>query len=395
MRSFAIAVAFFTATGLSMGDIVINEFLSLRGFVDMSYNYSDKQIDPAGTSGFNKTSNDFNFEEFETSLFFNYDPLTAQIDLEYEGNSDRLEIEQAFIVYKPEKMAKGASVTAGRYASMLGFEAYEPTGLYQYTDAYGGVLGDLYIRSLGVLGSVNLNPEASLFVESLLFPIGERYSQGIKYTHKGARTFFGISAQDGTISYDNRVNGDNDADSTAVDDGGYSLEAACSYDFGYGLTFFMGGSYETGDGITEGVARSGDTQTYTINTYSTLELGAWIFAAELNFSESKIDDVFDPGADADLKSLSGLLMTNYAYNETASMTGRLSYMELDGELDASGGAALDGYAFKYTLAHNYALTENLSIVAEFSYTDGRFDSTADGNGDLEEFFAAAEIIFTF
>ena len=43
------------------------------------------------------------------------------------------EVEQAFVNYA---LGNGDVITAGRYASMLGFEAFEPTGLYQYSTAY-------------------------------------------------------------------------------------------------------------------------------------------------------------------------------------------------------------------------------------------------------------------
>ena len=44
-------------------------------------------------------------------------------------------------------------ITAGRYASMLGFEAYEPTGLYQYSTAYDIVGFDLQLL-LGIVQGV-------------------------------------------------------------------------------------------------------------------------------------------------------------------------------------------------------------------------------------------------
>ena len=51
--------------------------------------------------------------------------------------------EQAFVNLA---LGNGDVITAGRYASMLGFEAYEPTGLYQYSTAYDIVDGSSSIR---------------------------------------------------------------------------------------------------------------------------------------------------------------------------------------------------------------------------------------------------------
>ena len=67
---------------------------------------------------------------------------------------------------------------------MLGFEAYEPTGLYQYSTAYTSD-GD-------VLGSVH-----------------SEYVQGVKYTRTSDTTFFGISLQDQAFGNDgDRLGGD-------------------------------------------------------------------------------------------------------------------------------------------------------------------------------------------
>ena len=44
----------------------------------------------------------------------------------------RSEVEQAFVSYD---LGNGLLLPAGRYESMLGLEAKEPTGLYQYSTA--------------------------------------------------------------------------------------------------------------------------------------------------------------------------------------------------------------------------------------------------------------------
>ena len=87
-------------------------------------------------------------------------------------------------------------------------------------------------------------------------------------------------------------------------------------------------------------------------------------------------------------------MANYAYNQQASVTGRISYTELDADSGGSGSMS-DGHALKYTVAHNYAFLDNLLFVTEFSYLGGTFDSDNAADGDLEEVFLAAELLFTF
>ena len=77
-------------------------------------------------------------------------------------------------------------------------------------------------------------------------------------------------------------------------------------------------------------------------------------------------------------------MANYAYSDCCSVTGRVS--GIDGE-DASGDI---GDAIKYTLAHNYALSDNLAIITEVSYVDGELFGV-DGDSTT----GAVEVLFTF
>ena len=69
---------------------------------------------------------------------FNFGKVTAQVDLQYENNAggqNDTEVEQAFVSYD---LGNGSALTMGRYESMLGLEAKEPTGLYQFSTAYDG-----------------------------------------------------------------------------------------------------------------------------------------------------------------------------------------------------------------------------------------------------------------
>ena len=304
-NKIAIASAFVAASSFSMGEIVVNDFLSFEGFVDSSYSHTD--IDTEGNAD-SDNSNDFRVDQVEISWLFDFDTVTAQIDLQYEDSADEDAgaVEQAFVNYA---LANGDVATAGRYASMLGFEAFEPTGLYQNSTAY---------TASGLPG----------------------YAQGVKYTRESDASFFGISIQDEAFDTD----GANNLSSSS-----YAVEVAYAQDLGDGITAFIGAAYEDAD--------AGDT--YIVNTYVTYETGAWLFAAEVNFGNSE-SGAFGTGTDVDV--LSGLLMANYAYSDDSSVTARLSYEEVDnGTVDADN--------VKYTLAHNKALADNLLLVTEVSFSD--------------------------
>jgi hypothetical protein len=329
-NKIAIASAFLAASSFSMGEIVVNDFLSFEGFVDSSYSHSDADSDLGDSS-----ENSFQVDQVEISWLFNFDVVTAQIDLQYEGDSlipsgaDGELVEQAFVNFA---LANGDVVTAGRYASMLGFEAYEPTGLYQYSTAY------------------------------VATPL-KGYAQGVKYTRESDTSFFGISIQDEAFN-----NGANSLGGNEDVDGSYAVEIAYAQDLGNGFAAFIGAAYEDADDL-------GDS--HIINAYVTYETGAWLFAAEVNSFESDLTTT------GDQELLSGLLMANYAYNDTASVTARVSIEDLDDD-------GVDVEVVKYTLAHNKALADNLALIAEISFGNADTDI---GDADITEL--AVELLFTF
>jgi len=186
----------------------------------------------------------------------------------------------------------------------------------------------------------------------------------VKYTRESDTSFFCISIQDEAFN-----NGANSLGGNEDVDGSYAVEVAYAQDLGNGFVAFIGAAYEDADDL-------GDS--HIINAYVTYETGAWLFAAEVNSFESDLTTT------GDVELLSGLLMANYAYNDTASVTARVSIE--DSDTDALGDAEI----VKYTLAHNKALADNLALIAEISFGDGDTDI---GDGDVTEF--AVELLFTF
>jgi hypothetical protein len=336
-NKIAIASAFLAASSFATAEIVINDFLSFEGFVDMSYSQYDAEIDDFA----DESENSFAIDQVEIDWLFDFDTVTAQIDLAYEGSDGDQDgsVEQAFATYHFDN---GAALTAGRFASMLGFEAFEPTGLYQFSTAYSGGLA--------------LDEIADGFDLSVL----PGYDQGVKFTYETNNSFFGISLVDGGYDGD-RLGGDTD------DDSGYGVEAAAAFTMDNGLSYFLGGRYDDGE----------ESDNTVLNTYVTFETGAWLFAAELSYGEEDFD------AADDVETYNALLMANFAYSDVASVTGRLSYVNQE-------VADEDADFLKYTLAHGYAFTDNLLLVTELSYIDGDADSV-----DFEELGAAVELLFSF
>jgi len=377
-NKIAIASAFLAASSFSMGEIVINDFLSFEGFIDMSYQHGD--VDSDDVSVASGSDNSFQVDQVEIDWLFDFDPVTAQIDLAYYGsdaagnagfeNEGDLIVEQAFATYHFEGDYEGSAITAGRFASMLGFEAFEPTGLYQFSFAYD-------------------------------YSILPGYSEGVKYTYEGDNVFFGasiLSSYADDQGYAGRLGGSGDSN--------WATEIAGAYSMDNGVSFFLGGFYQDDD------AEDFDGETWVINAYATFETGAWLFAAEINYGDSE-SGAFGLDADEgtlyegfsinsdDATALSGLLMANYAYSDQASVTARLSYEERSiDDAVVNGGAFsagdVDAEQYKATLAHGYAFTDNLMLVTEISYIDG--ESDLDNGLEDEDFdgvFGAVELIFSF
>jgi len=305
-NKIAIASAFFAASSFSFAEIALTENLSVEGFVDMSYSDSE-----AGDS-------QFGIDQVEFDFLFSQGAVSAQVDVEYEEGADQggtTEIEQAFVTYD---LGNGAALTAGRFASQLGFEAFEPTGLYQFSTAYSD--------RTGLPG----------------------YDEGVKYTTEINGNYFGLAIVDGVTP---NIIGDGE---------GYSIEAAYAIDLAgvqEGLSAFVGARYDVDDADAD--------DDLLVNAYVTYETGAWIFAAEVVHLD-----------DGDQHDSSALVMANYTYSDAASITARYS-VEDGGTEDAS----------KITLAHNYALADNLALITELSEVD------VDGADEDLEF--AVELLFTF
>ena len=110
-------------------DIVINDKLSITGFIDMSYVSKDEET--------KERTDAMNFDQFELDFMFKFDEnFSGQVDLEASGSGQAdtdsdADIEQAFVNYAFG--SSGVSITAGRFLSYSGFETEEPTGLFQYS----------------------------------------------------------------------------------------------------------------------------------------------------------------------------------------------------------------------------------------------------------------------
>ena len=357
-NKIAIATAFFAASCLSFAEIALTDSLSVEGFADMSYSHTEDDRAAA-----DHTENSHNLDQVEITFLFDSDVLTAQIDLQWEDGTG-YSVDQAFTSYSP---GNDIVITVGRYDSMLGFEASEPTGLFQYSGAYSSD-SEIFIDN-DVTFSDIITPESN---------------NGLKLSYETDTEFLAISLQDGAFFGDGRLGSDTDSDTSAdlvaqltgtvePELSSYAIETAYAKDLGNGFNALIGAVFETTD-VGNG-ANDLEIESTAINAFVTYETGAWLFVGEYNMTTHDISTADECEID------SFLVMANCSYSDRASITGRVSHVDVDSFLDAT----------KFTLAHNYAFTKNLMLVTEISAIDCEFAGGADGN-TLE---GALELLFTF
>ena len=350
-KQISIATALVAASGFSYGEIKINEYLSIEGFVTADYAVNENE-----NNGVSESDNYFGVSEVEIDWLFNFDRVSGRIDLQHEDLNTSYEssgtlVEQAFMTYE---LWDGGTLTAGRYASMLGYEDFERPGLHQYSFAH-----DLH----------DINPGQNA-LDSTNIGITPGYNQGLKYTYDSNGNMFAVSLQDSIAGDDDRFGGD--------DNGSYGLEVAGSIQLAEGLRWFTGVAYQDSDQVNA-------EEDVVANTYLAYESGPLTLGAELSHG------IFDSGiAGVQVDVWQALLVANYAYSESASITGRISYTEAG--VDVAGTIISNVFdATKFTIAHNYAFTDNLALVNEVSIVDSE-DLAGD---ESEAVLGAASLVFTF
>lgn len=128
LSTLLFVVLAFTAANLD-AEIKLTDNLSLSGFLDMSTVIGSHD---------DHTDASLSFDQFELDFHLDFGSVTGRIDVDSTGAEQGIKLEQGFVTYTlPEDIVSGVSITAGRFLSSFGFEAAEPTGLYQYSFSEG------------------------------------------------------------------------------------------------------------------------------------------------------------------------------------------------------------------------------------------------------------------
>jgi len=263
-------------------------------------------------------------DEVEVNFNLNVGGVSGLVAVDATG-TDSLGIEQAHFTYN---VNDSVSVTFGKYGSALGFEGEDPAGLYTYSRAYSDSNG-----------SFNLANVDAAAVHGL--------------TVAYSADTFSIAA-----SFE-------EAAGTDLETNDLNLELAFSYTGFAGLTIGGGYFFDNSDA----------NETDILNVHVSRQIGKLLIAAEY----SEVSSSYNDGtSDLDLDGY--LLLADYDVNDKLGVAVRLSNHE-----QANGTTKSADYE-KFTIAPNYAITESLGAIIEYSDID-------DAGTDSELY--AVELTYTF
>ncbi len=277
----------------SFAEIKVTDNLSLSGFFDMSAGGAIMEDEEEFFMG---------FDQFELDLAYKFGDVSANADLNKDINSagNSFDLEQAYVTYSKS----GFAVTAGKFLSSTGFEAAEPTGLYQY--------------------SYSKNCDRSV-VDGCVYG---GYQNGLALSY-GTDMFALYGAFVGSIW--------NGADTDPEYPG---VEAQLSL--------------MPVQGLTAKVAYAGDImEDYTqslINAWASYSFGSIMIAGEFNY-------LMNWGAE-DINGMGWIGLVNFGLGEHAACTIRYSGIMVDEIEDGDPNTEI-------TVSPSLALTDNLGVLAEY------------------------------
>ena len=279
--------------------------IEMSGFIDLYYQ----------DTGTGSQTGDVGQVEF----MFDYaaGPVSASVDFDFYANTDGTgkdsALEEAIITYD---LGNGMSVTGGKMLSYMGFEAYDPTNMDQFSYAYdagGSAVQNIY----------------------------DAYDYGISFDY-------------GTDAYSIGLW------SSLENSAGY--EVALAYT---GIENFTAKAIWS-DFTDADVAY--DKSTFWVS----YQLGKFLLAAEVAQAD------FHTAVDADGNVLTDkdgfLIMGNYAITDKVGLTLRYSEEEITTAYNTS---TLGNEYSKFTISPSYVFTDNLSGLIEYSTYEDDVTGTAD------------------
>jgi hypothetical protein len=306
----------------SASAVKINNNLSINGFIDGSYNMVDGE-------GSNNDKQSLSVDEVELDFIVNVGNVSGEVHLDSgplfggnaTGDDEGIEVEQAHFSYS---LNNGVTFTFGKYGSALGFEREDPAGLYTYSRAYG----DANSSNADNFNFGNVDANA---VEGLT----------IAY----AADNFSIAASIESANTQSR----------AVETNDLNLEIALAYT-GIENTVIGGGFF------FDNQADSAD-ENDALNIHASRQFGKLLIAGEYS-------EIQNTARDRDAY----MLLADYDFNDKLGVAVRFSNNEQS--------AVDQGDYEKFTIAPNYAITESLGAIFEYSDVENNLNKSEEYSVEL-------------
>jgi hypothetical protein len=303
-------------------EIKINDNLSTAGFVDMSLSGAKAEDVDATLGG--------QLDQYELDFMYKFGFFSARADVNAMGPTGNVAIEQAFIT---STLTNTLSLSFGKFLSCTGFEAAEPTGMYQYsysknmdkTSPTGAIYG-------GYQNGINLNFSTPTF---------GIYAAAVSDVWEGAET-----------EYMKTPGGEFQLSLMPVE--GVTIKAAYAFQ-SYG---------EVADSLSyQGLA----------NAWAQYAKGPLTVAAEFNYLMSWAH-TYGTGVNAvtkdNLTGMGWLAMANYKCTDKFAATLRYSATTLDDE-----DSSTDDMGSEVTVSPSIAISPNWLALAEVKIEFGTVEQT--------------------
>lgn len=312
------------ATTMAFADIKLNDNFSVGGYAVGQANY----IEYKPVSGEKYSTSKLDGDAYKLWSNISFAPVTGTISM-YAGQSGDPVILDAYATYD---VGSGTKVTFGKFLSSLGYEAYDPINMTQLSYSWQTPQG---------FGVANI----------------PGYHSGVKVENGNDAYSVGVAVLDSvdpspTAKYVSKGDGDLK--------NGPGVEAYYTFKGVKNLTIFLGGFFENDTYV--------DDKKTGLDLWAQYVLGDTTFAGEYS---TRKDDFASAN---DITSDFWLLEVQQALDKQWSVTGRVS-----GISQKMDNVSAKPKSVSFTIAPTFAVTDHLSFVAEYSYTDYSDYSLDSGN----------------
>ena len=312
----------------SVSAIEINDNLSVNGFIDGSINKigNGSAVDNNSDGISDKDTANWGLDEIELNFLLNAGSVSGQIALDSQNIGTGSDNIEIEQAHFTYSLDNGISFTFGRYGSLAGLEREDPSGLYTYSRAYA--------NNGFNLGDIDNGKSA----------------EGLRVSYSADAWTLSASLENpsGTI----RTSGVNTKDDL-------DYEVALNYTGIENLNLNVGYFKDN--------QNTAANEIDIVNVNATYQAGKALLGAE--YTEASVST-------GDLDAM--LLLVDYDVSDKLGVAVRYSTYEQSTNIDVN----------KITIAPNYAITESLGAILEYSDT-----SHDTANMDSDEI--ALELTYTF